>query len=510
MDNIEELEIRLKKLAKSAVIVFIFTVLANILIYLYRIIVARHFGPEVYGLFTLAVMISTWFITFAKFGLNLGLIRYIPLYKGQKKINRIRYIFRSIRFFNLISSIIFALILFFSAKFISVNIFHNSNLIVFLQIFSITIPLSVIYTNFLSVIRASEKVSWHCFLFNLLPNLIKVGFLIVLILIGLKINAVLFSYVLGFLFALSITYIVCKSILPNIFEKYSLNKKLRRKVFREVLSYSWPLLFFGLIVSIFQWTDSFIIGFFKTVEDVGVYNTAMNTAILLTFTSELFMLLFFPLVTRQYGKKNIKLIRELSKQVVKWIFILNLPFFILMLLFPGTFINILFGKQYIIAGYALRFLAVGTLFSSIFIVPHDLILMSGKSKLVLFDIIIVSILNIILDIILIPKYGINGAAIATMISLIILNLLFLFQAKHILSIVPLRRKMLKIAIISIIPTISIIFIRKYFLPINIFELILLGSFFILFYIALLFLTGCLDRNDFMILRAIRKKLFWKS
>ena len=137
--------------------------------------------------------------------------------------------------------------------------------------------------------------------------------------------------------------------------------------------------------------------------------------------------------------------------------------------------------------------------------------MIGKSRLIFLNIIIITILNVILNFILVTRYGIDGAAIATMISLILLNLLFLFQARHYTSIVPLRRETIRIFIVSLISAALLLIIKTQLNIINLFNLILLSVFFILSYLFLIFLTSGFDRNDIMILTAIRKKLeFYKK
>ena len=139
----EQVNKGLKLLVKSSFIVFIGLFLSKVLTYVYRIIIARHFGPEVYGLFSLAIMVLGWFVAISSLGLADGLGRFIPLYRGKKEYNKIKYLLKisvTILFF---SSIIAAVILFFSAKFISINFFHNSNLIIFLKIFSFLIPILI-------------------------------------------------------------------------------------------------------------------------------------------------------------------------------------------------------------------------------------------------------------------------------------------------------------------------------------------------------------------------------
>ena len=65
--------------------------------------------------------------------------------------------------------------------------------------------------------------------------------------------------------------------------------------------------------------------------------------------------------------------------------------------------------------------------------------------------------------------------------------------------------MLRIFIVALIPTILLIYV-KHFIAINTFSLILIGLLFLLSYVLLIFLTGCLDKNDFVVLRSFKKKL----
>ena len=140
--------------------------------------------------------------------------------------------------------------------------------------------------------------------------------------------------------------------------------------------------------------------------------------------------------------------------------------------------------------------------------------MIGKSKLILIDIILSSILNLILNIWLVPKEtifmldnasGINGAALATMLSIIFFNLLFMIQAGHYVKIIPLRRKMLNILLISLIPLFFILFIRK-FIYITTILLILLTCSFFLIYLLLIFVFNALDKNDIALLKKLKNKI----
>ena len=156
----EEINKELKLIAKLSLVIFIGIFLSKLLTYVYRIIIARHFGPEIYGLFSLAIMISGWFIIFSSLGLAEGLLRYIPWYRGEKKYNKIKYILKLSITITFVTGIISGFLLFILAEFISLKLFHNSNLIIFLQVFSVIIPIFLLARIFLTVLQAFEKISW--------------------------------------------------------------------------------------------------------------------------------------------------------------------------------------------------------------------------------------------------------------------------------------------------------------------------------------------------------------
>jgi len=207
------------------------------------------------------------------------------------------------------------------------------------------------------------------------------------------------------------------------------------------------------------------------------------------------------------------LIEDISKQVSKWIFLLNIPIFFIFFLFPGAIINILFGPEYLVATLSLRFLLISGFVSSLLFVSNNLLSMAGKSKTILVDMILATFLNIILNYFLIPvptffgienQLGINGAAFATMVSVLFFNVLIFIHAKSATAIIPLRRKMLRAIISSVIPILFLLFVKIYLEP-EFASMILLTITFFLIYFVCLFLFRAFDKNDFIILKIFRNK-----
>ncbi|MDO8528977.1 MAG: flippase [Nanoarchaeota archaeon] len=492
----------LKLLAKSSFVVSITLIISKVLLYLYRIVIARKFGPEIYGLFTLSVVIVSWFRLFSGLGIKDGVIRFISLFRAKNEKEKIQYILKKSLIILIFTSILAGILLFVLSDFIAIRFFSNSKLIPFLKIFSVTLPFTVLGAIFLSIIRGFEKISWFAFISEVLGNFIQLIILILLVFLGS--NSVPISYLIGTFSIFIVAYFVSRLSVPNIFVPNK-NSEKNKKTFKEMFSYSWPFLFYSVINFIFYWTDSFMIGIIENAESVGFYNAAVPIAMLIYLPFSLFAQLFFPLVTKEFSKGNMETVKQLSQQVGKWIFMIVMPIFVIFMIFPGVFINLLFGAEYLVAENSLRFLSIGALFITLSAVSQELLSMKGKSKLILFDIICATIINIILNAVFIPPYGINGAAFATMLSSIVLSALLFIQSYKIISIIPLRRKMLGITLIVIVSTILLLVIRQ-LVEINLLTLILCSIFFLAIYILLILLTNCLDKNDWYILKTFLGRL----
>lgn len=500
-----ELDNSLKLIVKSSFIVFIGLIISKILTYTYKIIVARYYGPEVYGLFSLALMILSLFVCFFSFGLPEGILRYAAFYRGKSETNKVKYILRFSLIVLFFSGILSTIILFISSDFISLNIFHNSDLIIYLKWFSFFILLSIFLNFFLALIRAYEKISSYSFIINILQPALSLIILILLIFIGFNSQAIILSCVSAILIALLISFTICNHSIFKSFGKQSLNKTSKKEVISSLISYSWPLTFLMIISNLFVWTDSFMIGYFKGVLDVGFYNVSITFVNLFNLAPLILMSLFYPLVVKEFSRKRLVLIRDLSKQITKWICIINLPILILFILFPGAIINVFFGPEFLIAENSLRILSIGSFFFFLFIISNDLLSMKGKSKILLINIISLAIFNFLFNLLLIPKYGINGAAFSTAVSLSLLGIILTLEVRHFLSIILIKRKILRVLLVSLIPTLILTYFKSFF-PKSLVSLILQGVFFILIYLLLILLTGCLDENDFMILNLIKGKI----
>ena len=133
---------------------------------------------------------------------------------------------------------------------------------------------------------------------------------------------------------------------------------------------------------------------------------------------------------------------RLCKLVSRWILTMAIPISLIFVLYPGK-VMLLFGPDYIVSAPVLVILTGAAFIQAILGAPGAVLTMAGYTRLALWNSLGAFILNIIMNIILIPRYGIYGAAWATLISLTAIGFTRVIEVHWILKISFLSKKFLK-------------------------------------------------------------------
>ncbi|MCD4666955.1 flippase [archaeon] len=494
----------LRTLTKGAGIFFVGIFLSKILTFLYRIIVAR-LGTEQYGLLSLGLAITGILSIIALCGMDRGVLRYVSYYRGKDDKSSIKgtIVQSSIITFGL--SLIIFFIIFFGANYISENIFHNIKLTPILRILSFTILLTPLRNIYLSVIKAFKKVQYDVYSRSIMENLIKIVFTIIFIYFGLNIIGAAFAYLIAVIGGFFLSFYFLEKKIFSIF-----NTKITSIIpGRELFSYSWPLLFVSFLISIMLWVDTFMLSYFRTVSEVGIYNVSLPTAQLMYVFPQALMILFLPLATELYAKNNKKVIFSIYKIITKWIFLFNIILLASFILFSENILNIFFGESYIIGSSSLIILSFGYFINYLTLGTSNILMAFKKTKLLFFNSIIITLINILLNWYLIPIYGIEGAAIATSLSFLIWGILLLMESYFLIKIIPFNWNFLKILFSISIALIVISFGLSFFENYNLLILLLSLLILLLIYSLLLIITKAFGKEDFIVIKMINQKLNWK-
>jgi len=500
------LDVSLRKIAKGAGIVFIGTLIGRAFGYGSRMIIARFLGVSDYGLISLGFAALTMAAALAAIGLPSGVTRYISFYKGKEDKGRIKGTIISAIKMNFPVSIIFALLLFFGAGWISVHVFHDANLTPVLRIFSIAIPFLVLAQNLLSATVGFQEMRYQVYTQQIFQEVFKLAGIVALVALGFGVIGAAWGWVLAIVLMPFVAfYFLEKKVFP-IF-----NSKIKAiPVERELFSFSWPLIFVGMAGMVMGFMDTLMLGYFCTSYEVGIYNAALPTAMLIRMPSLALASIFMPVITELYAREKYDDLKNTYSAVIKWVLALAFPAFLLMALFSDDVIKILFGTEYAIGAEALAILAFGFLISTVLARASDIIGALGRTKITMGCYLTGSAANFCLNLYLIPIFGINGAAMATASSSVFMGVLYFIFAYRISKMQPFKRNHLKPIFSAIIAVLIVYVLVKYLIGVSFFVLVVMLFVFLAIYFFLLLLVKGFDENDLMIMRAIDQRLGTKS
>lgn len=230
--------------------------------------------------------------------------------------------------------------------------------------------------------------------------------------------------IIWFAFSNSLTYIIVAISLYIFYRKENAPKmKVSIPLGKEVLSESYHFILSGLMTAIYSQMDKIMIGKMLTDMDVGLYTTATAICSMWIFIPTAIINSFRPtiMVIKQSG--NQAFYKKRLEQLYSLIIWLCIFVSIVVCIFGALIIRILYGESYMGAIETLRISIWSETFAMIGTARGIWILCENKNKYVKYYLVIGAIVNVILNALLIPVYGINGAAFATLITQIVTSII---------------------------------------------------------------------------------------
>ena len=523
---VEGIDESLAKITKGAGIILIGTALGMLLAFIGKVLLVRYVTPSEYGIFSLGLVFFNIIVAVSRLGLYQGTPRYIAYYRGKKDEGKVREVAYASIIISLSASVLLALCLCLTSNLISTNFIHDQALATPLKIFTIAIPFFALINIFSLIFQGFEKARPNVY-FNLLQNALFLALLGLVIALSLSFLSIVYTFVAStvFTFLAFAVYTSRKNPLPqspsrrgsstltSLFKGFWGGSKgdndegETKSVAKELFLFSLPVLGSVILGSIMTWTDTLMLGYFMTSDMVGLYNGAVPIARLLQVFLGSFAFLYLPLASQFFARNQMEELKRIYQVLTKWIFSATLPLFLIFLLFPEAVLNFLFGSSYIEAAPALRLLALGY-FVHAFLGPNgNTLVVIGKPRRVMWAMLTGVILNIILNISLIPIMGITGAAIATASAYIIFNMITATILYSISKIQPFTKNYLKPVAASLIPiAIIYVLVQNFLSPLSLWMLPLLLILFLVVYGLAVLFTKSFDKEDIAMAQTLEKGL----
>ncbi|MFO7915441.1 MAG: flippase [Candidatus Krumholzibacteriales bacterium] len=496
----DSLQRSLTTVARGATIVFAGMVAGKVLGTVNQILLGRILGPEDYGRFNIALSVISITFSIATFGLFGALARFIPYNLKLNKLDRVKSVIDFSAIFVLATCIIAGAIIYIFSESIASGFFHDPGLASILRFFSIGLPIVGLHRVSMGIIRGFKAVKFNALLFNIGDRIVKIIVFLIFVAVGYQ----LYGAVIAFLGGALLTTIASAWLVKyRIFREY--RNCSRVPIAGTILRFSWPLALTGLTFLLVSKTDMMLLGYFLDSKNVGIYTPAIMIAKLLMFIGMSFKFIFLPVVSEFFAHDNIEGLRHLYKSTSKWIVLIVFPGLLFFILFPQEILRLMYGSQYTAGYVALIILSLGISMDVFQGTSGNILVGGGYTKLNLLGEVIAAVSNVVLNLILIPAYGITGAAIATSLSYLFRNIAFLTIVYKKLGIHPYKRSYFYVFVSSLIVFV-LIYILKIISPfawwIN---MLALGIILIVTYSVTVLLAGSFDANDLVVLEGLERK-----
>jgi len=197
---------------------------------------------------------------------------------------------------------------------------------------------------------------------------------------------------------------------------------------KVLLLQSWPLILSGIIIMMYMRLDQIMIGEMLGEREVGLYSVSTRFTELWYFIPTVFATSFFPKLVDKYNL-NMSNYYEVCARLLKLLFIISFSISILFTFSSGFIIDFLYGEEYKLSVFALQISIWTGVFVFWGVAAGNMLIIENLNKHNLIKSVQGLILNLGLNLVLIPKYGINGAATATLISQFYASYLYYFFFK---------------------------------------------------------------------------------
>lgn len=397
-------------------------IVLRLLDYVLVIALARYLKPDLYGIYATGFMLSSILLTLSNLGIFSGITRFVSKYIGTDDTERIFSIFVVGTGLSLLISTGMILLISPNLGVVADRLFDGGNeSVIFL--FLLLVPFRSLYNSASSLLTGFNDMSSKVGL-DVLRNVSQVA--VILCLIYLDVS--LWALVLG-----SLSVMAGSSVLAAALgvwrikrEAIPLEFSLDTVPIRELLIYSAPLVFVRISKLGMQWGDIFLLSYFTTSNIVGVYQSAFSLSQGLSIILIGFSVPFFPLASRLYSQSDYEELEQFFQVVTRWIFTLSIPIIIFTFAFAEPIVLTFFGGEYQSAATILRILTLGSLVFVFAGNSTQLLKATDMTTYYFYVSLTAMVLNLVLNIVLIPEMGMQGAAIATALTLALQNILILY------------------------------------------------------------------------------------
>lgn len=408
---------RPNRFLKEVSVSFALKIAGKALGYALTFLITSWYGVGTMGAFSISVTIFLILSSVGKLGLDIAFLRFVSEFSTLDGRDGVKALYGRIIRITLPLCLVLSALVFLLSEYIAENVFFEPGLSIYLKIISAAFIPFVIASINAEGLRALRRITEYNVLMEFSVPLFTV------LLIGVA-SAASFGgggpvTVLAYSVSVVIVYMTsqylwargCRSAVYPSVE----GRKPRDISALDMLGVSVPVLISNLMFLVIGWAGLLMLGMLRSFEEVGVYSVALKMAMLTSIPLFAVNTSTASRFAQCYAKGEMGKLRATVIHSARLVFWMSLPVLLVFFIFPGFVLGV-FGEEFRIGAAALIMISIGEFLNASSGSAGLVLQMTGREKIFRNIIIAATAINICLNIILIPRYGINGAAASSMIS----------------------------------------------------------------------------------------------
>lgn len=447
----------IEQVAAGAAVALIGRFLGRGLILLTNIILARGLGPAVFGIYALGLT----FLRIGRLGVTLGLEQGIvhfgaPLWRRDSAA--LGVLIRRALGASMVASLVAAAVLYTSAPWIE-SFMDQPDLAWTLRRIAPAFPLLAMLSIVAATTRISRRLTFSVIAEDIVQGASQALITLLLLAAGWGIAGALFGLTASYLIAALVAVFFLVRLVPATLRPAEAETALPGMA--TVLSFSLQSSMGLLFTLLTLWLDRLMIGVFRPAADVGVYQAVAQIASLFPLILNAFMAILWPMFAFHGHQRDHARIGELFRIGVRWGLILATPPFLIVCLESRLLLGTVFDQRYLVGAVPLVILAIGQMVNAATGPVAPMLLNTGFARAWFYLSGAALAANFALNLVLVPRWGMVGAAVATMISIACLFVAGLVLARRRIGLRPYDRYVVRWLVSMAIATVVVLLIRAH-------------------------------------------------
>jgi O-antigen/teichoic acid export membrane protein len=410
----------------------IFTAAAG---YIFKIYLARTLGAEVLGIYALGMTVVGLVGVFGGLGLTWAASRFPAAYVSTGRLGELRgFIAWSVVILAVVNGLLAGCVVF-MRHWVAISVYHTPALAGYLNLFAVLLFLGALTTFFGQLLTGYKEAAKRTIITNFAGVLLSILFTVVLITRGTGLWGYVFAQVASAMVVLILLVWAAYKLTPQP-ARFAL--KTIGSPPRAMFSFAAAAFAMDIMGFLYGQTDKVVLGFYLNVRSVGIYAVAATIVAFIPIALQSVNQIFSPTIADLHARGEMELLNRLFQTLTKWITGLTLPLAVVVVVFSRVLMRI-FGHDFEAGWVILVIGAVGQLVNCATGSVGYLLLMSGNERRLVRIQLVMAVVTVTLCLLLVPRWGIAGAALAAAIGNAGSNAWCLLEVKKILGLFPYNR-----------------------------------------------------------------------